>query len=198
MGAAAAAFTPARYVLLAEGATEMILLPTLLRTVTGGEDLPYQVAPGLSEVPKDFLPKLDLEAAKVAYLVDSDGGGDALVALLAEGGVPAKLIVRLGFPGVENLLDAVTYVEAVSSLLSECNPEAAPEQIPALPTLPDAIDESWAPLVAEWARDNGLQMPSKVAVANWLVERGKAEPSAAARMRLQELHFELTTALTIS
>ena len=42
----------------------MILLPTLMRGATGLEALPYQVAPGLSEVPKDFYPKLDLEGSK--------------------------------------------------------------------------------------------------------------------------------------
>lgn len=75
MGAAAAAFTPARCVVLAEGATEMILLPSLLRSATGLEVLPYQVAPGLSEVPRDFYPSLDLEGAKVAYVLDGDSGG---------------------------------------------------------------------------------------------------------------------------
>ena len=76
MGAAAAAYTPARYVLLGEGATEMILLPSLIRAATG-HDVIYQVAPGLSEVPGNFYEQLDLEASKVAYILDGDAGGNS-------------------------------------------------------------------------------------------------------------------------
>ena len=100
MGAAAAAFTPARCVVLAEGATEMILPPTLLRAATGEALLPYQVAPGRSEVPKDFYPKLDLEGAKVAYIVDGDAGGNDLAKGLAKAGIPNHLIVRLDVAGL--------------------------------------------------------------------------------------------------
>lgn len=198
MGAAAAAFTPARCVVLAEGASEMLLLPSLLRATTEGGELPYQIAPGLSEVPKDFYPQLDFEAAKVVYLVDSDGGGDELANGLTEAGVPTHLVVRLGFPGVENLLDPSTYLEAVAQLLPECNPSTTPASIPALPTLPDAQDHAWAKVVGQWVKDQGLQMPSKVALANWLVENRKATPSAAAVQRLRDVHVELSRALGIT
>ena len=105
MGAAAAAFTPARRVVLAEGATEMILLPTLIRSAINEDSLPYQIAPGLSEVPKDFYPKLDLEGAKVAYMLDGDQGGKERAKSLIKTGVPEKLIVSIGANGVENLLE---------------------------------------------------------------------------------------------
>ena len=48
MGAGAAAFSRCRWAVLGEGASEMILLPTLIRKATGLDDLPYQVAPGLA------------------------------------------------------------------------------------------------------------------------------------------------------
>lgn len=75
MGAGAAAFTTTRYAVIAEGASEMILLPSLIRAATGLDFLPYQVAPGLSEAPTSQYPKLDLQAARVAFAVDGDSGG---------------------------------------------------------------------------------------------------------------------------
>jgi len=65
MGAGAAAFTPSRYAVLAEGASEMILMPSLMRAATGLDSLPYQVAPGLSEAPTSQYPDMDLQGARV-------------------------------------------------------------------------------------------------------------------------------------
>lgn len=192
MGAAAAAFTPARCVVLAEGATEMILLPTLLRSATSSESLAYQVAPGLSEVPIGFYPKLDLEGAKVAYLLDGDRGGDDLEAALTKAGVPRDLIVRLDVSGIENLIDPVLYSEGIASLLAECNPGVS---IPALPTLVDRKDGSWAKQLDAWIVAQGLRGPSKVALANWLVENKKATPSSAGAKELRALHRKLTKAV---
>ena len=55
MGAGAAAFTASRYAVLAEGASEMILMPSLIRAATSLATLPYQVAPGLSEAPTSHI-----------------------------------------------------------------------------------------------------------------------------------------------
>jgi ABC-type transport system involved in cytochrome c biogenesis ATPase subunit len=195
MGAAASAFTPARRVVLAEGATEMILLPSMLRAALDIVEVPYQVAPGLSEVPKDFLPQLDLEAARVAFLVDGDDGGADLKAMLTDQGIPANLIVELGVPGIENLLEPESYREAVASLLRECNVAVPESAIPKLPTLPPADERSWASEISVWIKSHALTTPSKVAVANWLVQNGKARPSALGRLALTEAHSKLSAAL---
>jgi hypothetical protein len=192
MGAAAAAFTPARCVVLAEGASEMILLPSLLRGATALPALEYQVAPGLSEVPRDFYPKLDLEGAKVAYLVDGDDGGSSLVNALMGAGVPAQLIVTLDAPGIENTLDPDAYLSAVRSLLSECNPG---QDIPDLPEL-SSVESSWAKFLTDWAKTAGLKIPSKVAVASWLVENNKAIPSPEGKVRLSSVHNALDACFT--
>src|SRR5690606_7866441 len=118
---AAAAFTPARRVVLAEGATEMILLPTLMRQALGVEELPYQVAAGLAEAPRDLLSKLDLEAARVAYLVDGDDGGSKLKRALMDVDVPENLIAELDVPGIENVVDLDVYREAIVALVAESN-----------------------------------------------------------------------------
>jgi hypothetical protein len=195
MGAAAAAFTPARSVVLAEGATEMILLPTLVRAATGESELPYQVAPGLSEVPNDFLPKLDFEAARVAYLIDGDGGGTALRASLLDAGVPESLVADAGVPGIENLLDPDAYRDAISSLLPECNPTLSAGAVPALPAIDARVDGSWANWAAAWIEEQGLKAPSKVAIANWLVENRRAVPSTDGMGLLKGLHERLLKAL---
>jgi hypothetical protein len=195
MGAAAAAFTPARSVVLAEGATEMILLPTLVRAATGESELPYQVAPGLSEVPNDFLPRLDLEAARVAYLVDGDDGGTALRASLLDAGVPESLIADLGVPGIENLLDPDVYRDAIMTLLRECNPTLTADAVPALPVINAGVDGSWANWATAWIEEQGLKAPSKVAIANWLVENHQAVLSTDGVDRLKGLHERLLKAM---
>lgn len=198
MGAAAAAFTPARCVVLAEGATEMILLPALIRRATGLPELGYQVAPGLSEVPKDFYPKLDFEAAKVAYLLDGDAGGNALERGLLEAGVPAGLIAKLEVPGIENLLAGDVYREAIAALLPECNPTVSTGDIPALPKLPTASKASWARTLGKWMKERELVGPSKVAVANWIVENNKAVPSSSGVEQLAKLHEMLSASLGLA
>ena len=50
MGASALAFASTRVALIAEGASDAILLPTMLREATGLDRLEYQVAPGLANV----------------------------------------------------------------------------------------------------------------------------------------------------
>lgn len=194
MGAAAAAFTPARCVVLAEGATEMILLPSLLRSATGLEVLPYQVAPGLSEVPRDFYTSLDLEGAKVAYLLDGDSAGKLLRKELLRHGVPEERIVMSPVPGVENLLSADDYRGAVSALLTECNAGAS---VAPLPRLSAPAKSSWAAHLSKWASEKNLKMPSKVAVANRIVEDRKAAVSASFTHALTELHGQLLKALEV-
>lgn len=79
MGANALAFTPSRYAVIGEGASEAILLPSLVRESLPPEerDLPlgYQVAPGISEVDPEYADALETEAGGIAYLVDGDAGG---------------------------------------------------------------------------------------------------------------------------
>lgn len=195
MGAAAAAFTPARYVVLAEGATEMILLPTLLRKATSETELPYQVAPGLSEIPNKLLPNLDLEAARVAYLVDGDNGGTKLREALIKAGVPENLIAKLGALALENVLKPDLYREAITALLPECNPKVAANSIPEVPMLEPSNAVPWATTTTAWIRTQKLLAPSKIAVANWLVENQKAIPSADGAEVLNELHKNLIAAL---
>ncbi|MBN9738137.1 MULTISPECIES: AAA family ATPase [unclassified Pseudonocardia] len=198
MGAAAAAFTPARNVVLAEGATEMILLPTLLRSAVGMADLPYQIAPGLSEVPHDFLPELDLEAARVAYLVDSDDGGARIKKALLAAGIPERVIIDLGLPGIENAVAPASFRAAVLALVGECNPNIRGKSLEAAPQFEAVNAGPMAAAAQIWIEQQGLKAPSKVALANWLVENGEATPSPDGVDALVALHERVTSALRVS
>jgi hypothetical protein len=68
MGASALAFASTRRAVIAEGASDAILLPTLLREAAEIDRLDYQVAPGLANVDAAAVRELDLVAARVAYL----------------------------------------------------------------------------------------------------------------------------------
>ncbi|GAB3608347.1 hypothetical protein GCM10027414_04720 [Humibacter ginsengiterrae] len=188
MGAGAAAFSAARFVVLAEGASEMLLLPSLIKAAVDVLDLDYQIAPGLSEAPTELYPELDLVGARVAYLVDGDKGGTDRRAALIAGGVPEDRIKDLGALTLENLLDADCYLKAVGVLLEECNPG---KMIPELPTLPDPAAAVWPRVLGEWAEQASLNMPGKRAVASRLVEDGWARPSAHGVPILRALHSEL-------
>ncbi|WP_448810373.1 AAA family ATPase [Agromyces bauzanensis] len=198
MGAAAAAFTPARRVVLAEGATEMILLPSLMRHAIAQDELPYQIAAGLAEAPRDLLSKLDLEAAHVAYLVDGDDGGKKLKRALAGVGVPENLITELAVPGIENVIDPAAYGEAIAALVAESNANLTEADLASLPSIQLKAGESIAKATTMWIEEKGWKAPSKVAVANWLVTHGKALPSEAGRMLLSQLHDRLLISLGVS
>jgi hypothetical protein len=193
MGAAAAAFTPTRRVVLAEGAADMVLYPTLIRAATDLQEIPYQIAPGLAEVSRELVSDLDLEAAKVTYLVDKDAGGRKLKKTLLESGVPENLIIMAGAPGVEALVDPGSLRAAFSALLVECNVGVGIDEsaIPGVPDGTKTLDET----LRAWAGGSGLTVPGKVAVGNWLVQNSRATSTPPQRELLRELHEHLMRAL---
>lgn len=194
MGAGAAAFSAARRVVLAEGATEMLLLPTLIKQSIGVADLSYQVAPGLSEVPASMYPELDLEGARVAFLVDGDVAGSRLRSELLDAGVPEGRIVSLGALTLENLLDSDLYKDAIVRLINEIDP-AAEVSVGDLPELPLDDAAMWPTVIQAWADERGHAIPGKRVIASRLVEDGLAAPSERGVEALAELHRALTAAL---
>jgi hypothetical protein len=142
------------------------------------------------------MPTLDLEAARVAYLVDGDPGGEAIGAKLVESGVPTASICRLDVPGVENLLEFTAYRAAWAALLPECNPGVAGVRDLELPALD--LDPATAPYsngYESWARSLNLRHPSKVAVASWLIQHGEPELTADGEQALKSLHERLVDIL---
>ena len=194
MGAGAAAFSATRFVVLAEGASEMLLLPSLIKAAVDLPDLEYQIAPGLSEASTSLYSELDLEGSRVAYLVDGDNGGLKRRKALVDGGVPEWRIVTLNALTLENLLDAGSYLSAVRLLLPECNPGI---KIPDLPKLPDPASVPWPGVLDTWANGQGIAMPGKRVVASRLVEESLARPSDLGAKALRVLHKSLEAILKV-
>lgn len=194
MGASAAAFTPARCAVIAEGATDMILLPTLVRAAIGQDSLPYQVAPGLSEMPKDSYPELDFQAARVAFLVDGDGGGQRLAETIGRA-IPDDRIVALDVHGIENTLDSDFYLRTFIALLRDVNAGVA---IGEPPSLPDATAAPWSTALEAWAASQGWRAPTKQEIANHLIELDEVALSPQGILALKKAHAALLTALQIT
>lgn len=118
MGAEAAAFSAFNAALVTEGASEMILLPHLLRVADPSRTIDFQVSFGLSNmsIPRD----IGEIAIKTAFLVDGDKEGSEKLKKLKRAGVPESH--RLQLPAamaVEDLLDREFYLDAVDRAISE-------------------------------------------------------------------------------
>lgn len=176
MGAAALSFTPTRHALIAEGAADAILMPTLLRQSRHEERLGFQVAPGLSSVAAVAVSDLEAEAGRVGFLVDGDPGGMNILAKLTAAGVTESRVLVLTDPDsgapleVEDLIDAETYVAAVNDEL-RCWNEVLVEC-----TVADVGDELRTKALEAWCTEKGLPPPDKAAVAQRVVDRSTEGP----------------------
>jgi predicted ATPase len=163
LGAATLAFVPRRPALIAEGPSDLILLPTLLCQALDVDHVGYQVAPGGSEVRPGAIIGLELEARHTAWIVDGDGGGEAIRAKLIEDGISEDAIIVLGGEGsgvaLEDLIDRAVYVDAINAYLSDVS---ATSRISAS----DLHDGRLNTDVEAWCTRGGVEAPSKVAVAN--------------------------------
>jgi AAA domain, putative AbiEii toxin, Type IV TA system len=127
LGATALSFTPARRVVIGEGAHEAILLPTLLREVRKTQDLGtplgFQVVGGLAEIAADAVGSLDEEAGTVVYLVDNDEGGRQIRALLPQSIRSAGRSLVLGdgtdITCIEDCVSAEVLVRTIDTVLAE-------------------------------------------------------------------------------
>lgn len=118
MGAGAAAFSALRRAVLAEGVSEMILLPTLLRRASRGKQLDFHVAYGLSNMSASQA--IGSTALITAFLVDGDVSGDAKRAELMAAGVPQSHIFQLPRANaIEDLIDRTIYLRVVNDFLAE-------------------------------------------------------------------------------
>ena len=101
MGASLLPYTAPRRGLFAEGASDAVLLPTLLREASNTEALNFRVMPGLANANSADIREIDSHAGRTVFLVDGDESGDALVEFLTKaGGIDASKIIRLSvLPG---------------------------------------------------------------------------------------------------
>jgi hypothetical protein len=168
MGASVLALIPTRFAVIGEGPSEVIMLPSLLREVSGQEDLGFQIAPGLAEVRPSAVTGLDLEGARVAYVVDGDKGGRAIRKKLEKGKVPTDLIVTLGGPSskavLEDMLKKEVYLQAVNLELARSHGKEV--QIP-----PQVLPNLGRPAaIGVWCSEKGIEAPNKTAVSYRILE----------------------------
>jgi energy-coupling factor transporter ATP-binding protein EcfA2 len=190
MGASAAAFSVCRRAVLAEGASDMILLPSLLRAATGETDLGYQVAPGLAMGTAD-LSDADI-AARVVYLADGDSAGERYKTELVEQGVDADRVHLLpAGKAIEDLLTEQSWFAAVHALMTEAGYTGPPLTANDLPG-----DGPIAKRLKDWGKTSGWQPPGKAIVASHLVQDPKRITlTPQAEKALRELHKRFTAEL---
>ena len=195
MGASTLAFVPLRSAVLTEGASDLILLPTLFREVLDARALGFQIAPATPQAPASRIAGLEHEAPNVVWLHDHDEGGRSFRDRLLQAGVPRSRVIALAATKndlvLEDLIARDVYLEAVAEELRRGGVEVV---IP-----PSAVGDSNRPkALQQWAEENRLRLPNKVAVANRIVERRLdyerlVEPKRVATLRT--LHRRLTAAL---
>ena len=170
MGLGPLAFSVTRNALIAEGPSETILLPTLIRQATEDSKLQYQVAPGASNVGSERLPELLSESGRSVIILDGDDAGVDSKSELTDGGAdPSKVRTYRDFvdePLVfEDFIDADSYTEAVNEELQTWqNPESDLDS-------GDLPDVGRAEAVERWCDDQGLDNPTKTNVCQRLAKK---------------------------
>lgn len=189
MGAGAAAFSVCRWAVLSEGASDMIMLPTLIRSATRLADVPYQVAPGLANA-RRYDMRVEEVAAKVVYLTDGDDDGARYRKDLVEAGVPAARVFQLpNGMGTEDLLDTKFFLSIIAKMLPEGSP---------VPTADIATDGKTITLALKhWATSQSpsIDLPGKVAIAYRVVEHQGIKLKPEAKRVLVALHKRFVKAL---
>lgn len=187
MGAGAAAFSMCRNAVLAEGASDMVLLPTLIRKATGLEDLDYQVAPGLANAHGSGM-RVEEVAAKVVYLTDGDRGGAEHKAALKRVDVDGSRIFSLPRnQAVEDLINVADYLAVANRLLDRME---EPKHFTAS-DIPPGVPIAKA--FADWTLRNKIRAPGKVEVAYALL-RAEIRLTRSGKRTLASLHDKFTAA----
>lgn len=118
MGASMLAWTVPRFAVVAEGTSDAILLPTLLREAAQISTLPYRIVPGLSEIPENQMTSLVHHAGSMVFLADGDAAGVKRLAQLRKNGVISDRLLHIGIvrrgSTLEDLVTAVAFAEAVN------------------------------------------------------------------------------------
>lgn len=190
MGASAAAFSVCRRAVLSEGAADMILLPTLIRTATGKSDLDYQIAPGLSNA-HAYGMNVEEIAAKVVYLSDGDSGGDKHKKALLGAGVDRSRIFQLpNGTATEDLIDRNQYIEVVNGMLGAAGSVTSGGLKDGQPI---------AKSLQNWGRRARVKIPGHVSVAYGILRLGnELRLTAPAKRSLIRLDARFTAAFVRS
>lgn len=198
MGASNFAFSATRYALMTEGPSDMILLPTLFAEAGTRDHLLFQCVPGLSETTTKTAKEFTSTAGSVCYLVDGDGGGDAIRKdLLEEALVAEDHIFSLKPEGevleTEDLVDRDTFDAALRETVSDFWGVEIPEDLVPEVGRVDVIDA--------WLSDNieGSPKTPKREIAQRILSMRNDRPvlSSARKAFVATLLSEIEAALGI-
>ena len=173
MGASALVFGAVRKAVVAEGASDLIALPALIREANGVSSLGYQIAPGIAEASASAIADLELQASKVAYVVDDDPGGRAHAAKLKAAGIDRSRVFVLGLGvsrglAVEDLIRKDLYLRYVNE---ELDRSGRSDRL----KLADIPTKGRAGAVKRWCQKRKFQEPRKVNVATAIALNARAD-----------------------
>ncbi|HWB68515.1 MAG TPA: hypothetical protein VG518_00915, partial [Solirubrobacterales bacterium] len=127
MGAGSMAFVPLRPAIIAEGPSDLILLPSLIKEAIRKDRLGYQVVPGAAQSPPTRIAGLDLSGIRTIWIVDGDQGGEDRRKFLFDNGIPEDRLHLLsdhtGGLELEDLIHSSTYVKAVNAYVEDLGNE---------------------------------------------------------------------------
>jgi predicted ATP-dependent endonuclease of OLD family len=165
LGASSLALVPIRPAVIAEGPSELVLLPSLLKEAIGADSLGYSVVPGASNAPPTRIAGIDLAGVATVWVLDGDQGGKNRKAFLVKNAVPGSRILLLESGhqplDLEDLIDRETYVAAINEWLDDVGAQRK-FGVNDLPSATCGRHKS----VENWCKRSGLKPPGKTLVAN--------------------------------
>jgi len=193
MGASSLVYVTLRPGVIAEGESDLILLPTLMREAIGSESVGFAVVPGASTTPPERIAGLDLQGVRTVWVLDADDAGRTRRGQLIDAQIPSERILLLADDislEVEDLIAPATYVEAVRLYVADVGgptDEFAEDNLPAETCQRHETVEAWCD-----ARQ--LHRPSKIAIAIKLTELLESTPLLDPQHadRLRALHGSIT------
>lgn len=209
MGASMLALTVPRYALIAEGPSDAVLLPTLLREAADLEALPYRVVPGLADIADPRASSVSQHGGAVACLSDGDTAGrERLQQIRDSGSIDDSCLFHLGMlredeATLEDLVAAGVFRDAVKAEIDTWAIDGL--------SLDDGVPDvgRWNWLKQQGLDANGRPIAdrlSKVRVAQRIVDQRSPKqpddpPNAllepSLRDSLRQLHEQIVTALGI-
>ena len=192
MGAGSMAFAPLRPAAIAEGGSELVLLPSLVKEAARVKRLGYQVVPGAAGAPPLRIAGLDLHGVSTVWVLDGDQGGIDRRKYLTRQKVPRDRIhlLREGTTGLdlEDLIHPETYVKAVNNYAEDLGAKGKFKKTH-LPKKPCGRHKA----VVAWCVKQGLKEPGKTAIANKVLDLRGQEPLShpERQVMLRELHKTL-------
>jgi predicted ATP-dependent endonuclease of OLD family len=192
MGASSLVYVTLRPGVIAEGESDLILLPTLIREAIDKDSLGFAVVPGASTTPPERIAGLDLQGVKTVWVLDADDAGRLRRGQLSDAHIPEERILLLDDDTgleIEDLIEPDAYVHAVQLYVADVGgtDEFRVADLPAETCQRHETVEAWCD-----ARE--LHRPSKIAIANKIIELAGSTPLLDPQHveRVRTLHGRIT------